>query len=366
MGRSMKDRVRSIYRHLDRKVDAIVIGNSTDPHLDATFYYATGIPSGLFESCAAFLYPDGGIDLLCSQLEREAASKSGLPITTFMTRRQLFKGLRKYLDGHRRIGINFEEITYNYATRLKKLAPRTRFVNVTEAIRAARLVKDEQEIALVRKACDIASGAFEDLVPKIRKGRRESDLAADLVYLMQKRGASGESFTTIVGSGPNGAEPHYTAGDRKLQKGDLVVFDWGARYRRYVSDITRTVVVGRASERQKKMHAIVAQAQKAAFAKMRKGAKGAAVDKTARDLIDKTEFKGKFIHSLGHSIGLAVHDGAGFAPASKVVCKPGMIFTNEPGVYISGYGGVRIEDDVLITAGGPKYLTTVDRGLVEV
>lgn len=366
MGRNMKDRVKSIYRHLDREVDVIVIANSTDPHLDATFYYATGIPSGLFESCAAFLHPDGGIDLLCSQLEQKAASKSGLPITTFMTRRQLFKGLRKYLDGHRRMGINFEEITHNYATRLKKLAPKASLVNVSEAVKAARLVKDENEQALVKKACEISSRAFEDLMPMIKRGKKEIDLAAELVYMMQKRGASTEGFTTIVGSGPNSAEPHYTAGERRLQKGDLVVFDFGARYKRYVADITRTVVVGKATEKQKRMHSVVARAQKAAFAKMRKGVKGAAVDKAARNLIDKTEFKGKFIHSLGHSIGLAVHDGPGFGPASKVVCKPGMIFTDEPGVYISGYGGVRIEDDVLITSGAPKYLTSITRELIEV
>jgi Xaa-Pro dipeptidase len=365
-GEPMKNRVKQIYRNLDRNVDVVVIANSTDPHIDATFYYATGITTGLFEGCAAFLHPDGHVDLLASQLEEETAKKAGLPITAFMTKRQLMRGLRKHLEGHRRIGLNFEEITHNYYDRLRKLAPKARFINVSEAVRAARSVKDEHEQELIEKACKIASDAFEDLIPRIKKGKREDELAAELVYLMQKHGAGGASFETIVASGPNGAEPHYTAGTKRLQKGELVVFDFGAKYHKYVSDITRTVVVGRASERQKRMHSVVERAQKAALAKMRKGVKGAAVDKAARDLIEKTEFKGRFIHSLGHSIGLAVHDGAGLGPASKVVLKPGMIFTNEPGVYISGYGGVRIEDNVLITSGKPRTLTTATRELIEV
>jgi len=362
----MKNRVRQIYRNLDKNVDVIVLANSTDPHIDATFYYATGITTGLFEGCAAFLHPDGHTELLSSQLEEETARRAGLPVSTFMTKRQLMRGLRKHLDGHRQIGLNFEEITHHYYDRLRKLAPRAKFINVSEAVRAARSVKDEQEQELIRKACKIASDAFEDLIPSIRRGKREDELAADLVYLMQKHGAGGASFETIVASGPNGAEPHYTAGPKKLQKGELVVFDFGAKYHKYVSDITRTVVVGKASERQKRMYSVVGRAQKAALAKMRKGVKGAAVDRAARTLIDKTEFKGRFVHSLGHSIGLAVHDGAGVGPASKVVLKPGMIFTNEPGVYLSGYGGVRIEDDVLITAGKPKILTTATRELIEV
>ena len=362
----MKNRVRQIYRNLKKDVDVIVIANSTEPHIDATFYYATGITVGLFEGCAAFLHPDGGINLLSSQLEEETAKKTGLPVTAFMTRRQLLRGLRRHLHGHRRIGINFEEITHNYYERLRKISPKARFVNVSDAIREARLVKDEQEQELIGKACRIASDAFEDLVPMIKRGRREDELAAELVYLMQKRGAGGASFETIVASGPNSAEPHYTAGPKKLQKGELVVFDFGAKYRKYVSDITRTVVVGKASEKQGRMHEVVAKAQRDALAKMHKGVKGVAVDKAARDYIDSTEFKGRFVHSLGHSIGLAVHDGAGLGPASKVLLKPGMIFTNEPGVYLSGYGGVRIEDDVLITAGKPRTLTTAPRELIEV
>jgi len=134
----------------------------------------------------------------------------------------------------------------------------------------------------------------------------------------------------------------------------------------YHSDVTRTVVVGRASAEQKRMHGVVRRAQAAALATMRAGAKGRAVDAAARALIDATEYRGRFIHGLGHSIGLATHDGAGLNAVSDVVLRPGMVFTNEPGVYVSGSGGVRIEDDVLIARAGPKVLSTAPRDLIAV
>src|SRR6266568_2547322 len=192
------------------------------------------------------------------------------------------------------------------------------------------------------------------------KGHRKIGInAAELTH------ATFERLRTIVGSGPNGAEPHYTAGPRKIQGGDMIVIDFGAMYRMYCSDITRTVVVGKASEEQKLMHDTVARAQAAAFTRMKPGARGKSVDAAARALIDGTKYKGRFIHGLGHSIGLAVHDGAGLHPASEVILKPNMVFTDEPGVYVPGFGGVRIEDDVLVTRQGPKYLSTTARELLE-
>jgi Xaa-Pro dipeptidase len=229
----------------------------------------------------------------------------------------------------------------------------------------ARLVKDAQEIDLIQRACDIASRAFEDTLPFIRSGVTEAEVASELVYRMQKNGATAASFRTIVGSGPNGAEPHYTAGPRKLERGDMIVIDFGAQYRMYCSDITRTVVVGKASAEQRRMHETVARAQAAALAKMRSGARGKSVDAAARSLIDRTKYKGRFIHGLGHSIGLAVHDGGALNASSDIVLRPNMVFTDEPGVYVPGYGGVRIEDDVLITKGAPRYLSTAPRELLE-
>ncbi len=362
----MRARVRKIFRNIGDHVDLVVFMNSVDPHIDLSFFYATGLTDGLFEGCASFLHPDGSVEVLTSALEEQAAKKSGLPLHVFRHREEPSRILRKLLEGHRRIGINAAELTHGAFTRLRKYAPKSaKFVDVSEAVTAARLVKDDEEVALIQKACDIASKSFEQTLPSIRPGIRESEIAAQLVYRMQENGASGPSFRTIVGSGPNGAEPHYTAGPRKIRKGDLIVIDFGSLYHMYCSDVTRTVVVGKSSDEQRSMYRTVARAQKAALAKMRPGVKGKAVDAAARSLIDSTKYKGRFIHGLGHSVGLAVHDGGGFHTTSELVLKANMVMTDEPGVYIPGFGGVRIEDDVLVTPKGARYMSTAPRELLE-
>jgi len=359
----VSSRVKRIYSHVKEGVDLIVFANSTDPHVDMSFMYATGLLDGLFEGCAAFCYPDGSAEIATSALEEEAAKRSALPLHRFFTRKERDGVYRTLLKGHRRIGLNFAEITHKAAEEIRKFAPKAKFVDVSQAV--MRLVKEPKEIALLRKAARVASQALGDTLPNIRAGRTESEVAADLVYAMQRRGATGPSFRTIVGSGPNSAEPHYTAGPRKIRKGDLIVIDFGARCDLYCSDVTRTVIVGRPTARQRRMHDVVRRAQAEALKRMRPGTKAKAVDTAARSLIDATEFKGRFIHGLGHSIGLAVHDGGGLNQASDLVLRKDMVFTNEPGVYVPGFGGVRIEDDVLITASGPQLLSAAPRGLIE-
>ena len=363
----MRERVKRIFRNVGDHVDLIVLMNSVEPHIDMSFFYATGLTDGLFEGCAAWLHPDGSAELMSSALEEQAAKKSGLPLRIFRHREEPAKLMREFLRGHRRIGINASELTFGAYGRLRKYAPKNaRFLDVSEAVGRARLVKDREEIANIQRACDIASTAFEETLPLVRPGVTEAAVASELVYRMQKNGATGPSFRTIVGSGPNGAEPHYTAGPRKIERGDLIVIDFGALYRMYCSDVTRTVVVGRPTEAQRSMFDTVARAQKAALAKMKPGTKGKAVDAAARSLIDATEYKGRFIHGLGHSVGLAVHDGGGLYTTSELVLRSNMVMTDEPGVYLPGFGGVRIEDTVLITPKGGRYMSSAPRELVEV
>lgn len=363
----MRARVKRIFKNADDHPDLIVLMNSTEPHIDMSFFYATGLTDGLFEGCAAWLHPDGGAEITTSALEEQAAKKSGLPLHIFHNRAEPTRLMRKLLAGHRRIGVNASELTFEAYTRLRKLAPKSaRFIDVSEAVTAARLVKDPREIEYIQKACDIASKSFEETLSFIRPGVVEAEVASELVYRMQKNGASGASFRTIVGSGPNGAEPHYTAGPRKIKKGDLIVIDFGSLYHMYCSDVTRTVVVGRPSEEQRSMFDTVARAQTAALAKMKPGTKGNAVDAAARSLIDATKYKGLFIHGLGHSVGLAVHDGGGLHVTSDLVLKSNMVMTDEPGVYVPGFGGVRIEDTVLVTPKGGRYMSTAPRNLIEV
>ena len=361
----MKTRVRRIFSHFHDGVDLVVFMNSVDPHIDLSFMYAAGLTDGLFEGCAVFCHPDGSADLLTSALEEETAKESGLPLTVYRTKAEREAAYRKLLRGHRKIGINFAEITHRAAEELRGYAPKATFVDASDAAMRARLVKDREEIAALRKAAQIASRALEDTLSSIRPGRKESEVAADLVYAMQERGASGASFRTIVGSGPNSAEPHYTAGPRRIRKGDLIVIDFGARYEHYCSDVTRTVVVGKATPKQRDIYETVRRAQSESMKRMRPGVKAKAVDGIARSLIDASPYKGRFIHGLGHSVGLAVHDGGGMNQASDLVLRANMVFTNEPGIYLPGFGGVRIEDDVLITTNGPKLLSTVTRDLIE-
>ena len=363
----MRERVKRIFKNVGDHVDLIVLMNSVEPHIDMSFFYATGLTDGLFEGCAAWLHPDGSAEVMSSALEEQAAMKSGLPLHIFRHREEPAKLMRKLLKGHRRIGVNASELTFEAYSRLRKFAPReAKFTDVSQAVSRARLVKDRKEIENIQKACDIASKSFEETLPLVRPGVQEAEVASELVYRMQKNGATGPSFRTIVGSGPNSAEPHYTAGPRKIQKGDLIVIDFGSLYRMYCSDVTRTLVVGPPTEEQRSMFDTVARAQKAALAKMRAGTRGKAVDAAARSLIDATKYKGRFIHGLGHSVGLAVHDGGGLYTTSELVLKSNMVMTDEPGVYIPGFGGVRIEDTVLITPKGGRYMSTAPRDLIEV
>ncbi len=350
----MRARIRRIFENTKKPVDRIALVNATEPHLDLSFFYATGLKTGLFEGSAAILRPPSSLEVIVPQLEEDIAVAAGLRVRAYRTRDQFRALLVRRLKGVRRLGINGEELTYQSYRELKAAARGARLVDVGEALRAARVVKDPQELQLMRRAADIASRAFEDTLEVIRPGRREYEVAADLNHAMQQRGASGPSFTTIVASGPNSALPHHTAGERRLRRGDFVVIDFGASYRRYASDVTRTVVVGRATAKHREIYGVVARAQEEARAAVREGAKGSDVDRIARDIIDSTRYKGRFIHGLGHSLGLAVHDaGGGLGPTSRLVLRRGMVMTVEPGIYLPRFGGVRIEDDVVVRGRGP-------------
>jgi Xaa-Pro dipeptidase len=180
---------------------------------------------------------------------------------------------------------------------------------------------------------------------------------------MQRLGASGPSFTTNASFGPNAAEPHHSPGSERLRKGDFALFDFGALFNRYGSDITRTFFYHRATSRQKEMYEVVKEAQQAGFDAIRAGAISKDVDAAARAVIDGSSFKDLFIHSLGHGIGLSVHDGGRLASGSDLVLEENMVLTVEPGVYVRGEGGVRIEDDIRVTKDGYELLTFTPKDL---
>lgn len=356
----MKSRIKKIFEWTEEELDAIVVLNSIKPHVDKTFFYVTGLHRGEFENCALVMYPDHTAEMCVSKLESDSASKSDVPVEVMENRGELEEWLEEKLHDQEKIGVNASELTYKGFQKISDVTE-AETIDVSNAIIEARNRKDEKEIEILDRAGDIASRVAEEITEYIELGMKEYEVAAELSYRMRVRGATGDAFETISASGPNSAEPHYTSGERKLQKGDLLVLDFGALYKRYRSDITRTYILGEATDRQKKMYRTVLEAQRAALDTIEPGVEGAEVHKTAKEVIDSTEFEGKFIHGLGHSIGLSTHDGSGLSPNVEVSLEPGMVFTVEPGIYISDFGGIRIEDDIVVTKDGFDFLTDADK-----
>ena len=228
-----------------------------------------------------------------------------------------------------------------------------------------REIKDEEEIALIKAACKIADDAFADVLHFIRPGLSEKEVACHLEDFMRKNGSERPAFSTIVASGKRGSLPHGEASDKIIEVGDFVTMDFGAVYKGYSSDMTRTICVGKADDRQKEIYAAVLKAQLTGLAALKKNASGVEVDKAARDTLGEL---GKYFgHSLGHSVGLEIHENPRLSPKSKCAHLPvGAVITVEPGVYIPGWGGIRIEDTALVTEGASERLTLSPKELIEV
>lgn len=220
-----------------------------------------------------------------------------------------------------------------------------------------RAVKEGEEVELLRKSCRIAARAFGLIKPRIKTGRTELSVYRELEDIMQGMGASGVSFSLIVGFGPNSALPHHETSERRLKSSEAVLLDYGCVYGGYCSDITRTYFHGRPTDEFKKVHSIVAASQKAGLAAVKPGAKTRAVDAACRDHIAAAGYGQYFIHGTGHGVGLEIHEAPTLNTKSDETLRPGMAVTVEPGIYLHGRFGVRIEDSVLVTRTGCEILT---------
>lgn len=227
-----------------------------------------------------------------------------------------------------------------------------------------RVVKDRDETSKIGQAIQIAERAWEQVQPLIRPETSEAEIAIELECRMRRLGAQGTSFEIIVASGPRGALPHGVASGRTIKVGDLVTVDFGCRIDGYCSDLTRTVCAGQPSERMRHVYQVVLEAQMAACRAVRPGMTARELDAVARDLISSAGYGDYFGHGLGHGVGLEVHEAPRLAPSSEEVLAPGMIVTVEPGVYLPGVGGVRIEDMVLITESGGEVITNLPKDLL--
>lgn len=230
-----------------------------------------------------------------------------------------------------------------------------------------RQIKSEEEIKKIKIAADIADRAFELLLSYVKHGKTEKEIQIYLDYKMLEMGAEKQSFPTIVGSGPNGALPHAVPSDRKLRQGDFVVIDFGAVYQGYCSDETRTIAIGKTDAKQKEIYSVVLDAQLAALAALKKGVKNREIDLIARNIIQKAGYGSRFGHGLGHSLGLEVHENPRFSSsAEETFMEENMVMTIEPGIYLPGWGGVRIEDLVVVRPDGCEIISKTTKDLIEI
>lgn len=269
--------------------------------------------------------------------------------------------------GLTRLAFESEHVSVADLESLRAAAPGLELVGLRGAVEQLRLVKDEGEIEAMSRAVACSDAAFNKVLESgvLRPGVREFEVAAELEHHMRLGGASRPAFDTIVASGPRSSLPHGRASDRKLEDGDLVTMDFGAVVDGYCSDITRTVVIGSAGPEQRRVYELVLRAQLTALEAVAPGADGRAVDEAARAIIRDEGFGDNFGHGLGHGVGIAVHEGPRLSPLSDSVLKPGMVSSVEPGVYLPGWGGVRIEDLVVVTASGCLVLTRSPKQLIE-
>lgn len=281
-------------------------------------------------------------------------------LISFLTEIDLFKSKRL------KAGFEARHLTFNQYEKLRSLLPGALWVPTEDIVEWMRAIKEPQEIKNIKTAAKIGARVFQDILPLVRPGVRELDISAEIEYRSRKNGGSGSAFEPIVASGIRSAMPHARASTKRLKRGEFITFDFGTSYEGYVCDITRTVILGKATSRQKKIYNLVLKAQIRAIKKARSGMKGTELDRIARQVIGRAGYKDYFGHGLGHGIGLVVHEYPGVGSRSLEVLKPGMVLTIEPGIYLPGWGGVRIEDDVVITQNGCKVLTQIDKELLEV
>jgi Xaa-Pro aminopeptidase len=341
-----------------RDVDCLVVTHAPN------WYYLTGFTG---ESGALVITGSGTTLLTDGRFTVQAKDEtSGIKIE--LQKGALYSGLGELLRkaGVRRFGFDPGQLTVSQWNAVRKAAgTKCRAIETSGLVEELRRRKDAGELALMRKAAILAGQVLEGALKLVKPGVRESEIGAEIEYQMRKRGASGASFETIVASGRRGALPHARPTSKRLRKNELVVLDLGVILGHYCSDMTRTVYLGRAPKRIREWYGAVQEAQAAGVAAVKAGITCEQVDAATRGVLTKSGLEKFFVHSTGHGLGLEVHEEPRIARGQAVRLEAGNVITIEPGVYVEGVGGIRIEDDVVVRAGGPEVLTRVRRDLIE-
>lgn len=351
----IKDRLKRLFR--EARVDCVLILNTT--HVDPAFTYFSGVKSGVFEGSALILKPRS-LSLVTGSLEYDIARrqlKSGAILAR--DKKDFWKKVNRELEG--KVGVNQSFLPVNLFSTMKKYCRRS-FYDVSSSLELLRMIKDKDELDAISDSCSIVSRAAR-LIPEIHfEGKSELQVKAEIDFLCTSLGSSRIPFSQVA-FGANSAFPHHNSSASRIRAGDFVLCDFGAVFDNYNSDITRTFIYKRASPKQRQMYEAVQYAQSLALDMVEPGVSASLLHRTVDDYLSIAGFKGRFIHSLGHMLGLEVHEGKGLARDSSFTLEEGMVFTVEPGVYLPTIGGVRIEDDIVVTKNGCKLLTDASKEL---
>lgn len=357
-------RIREARKLLKEKgLDAVFIASS------ANICYLSG-----FVGRDSYFYLSAGKQVILTDsrytLQAEEEGK-GCQVRTICNERGYGVLLKELLEEDRVEQLGFEDgiMTWQMVKKLQdeteKGEEKISWTPLGDALSLLRSVKEEEELKRLARAERIGDEAFSYILTQIKPGVTELEIAAKLEYFMKSHGAEDKSFDTIVASGYHSAMPHAVPTEKVLEKGDFITLDFGCKYQGYCSDMTRTVVLGKASEKQKEVYQIVLEAQKTALGSLRAGMTGMEGDRLARGVIERAGYGEYFGHGLGHSVGLEIHESPRLSQKDETVLKAGMIETVEPGIYIPDFGGVRIEDMVVIMEDGVRNLTSSPKELIE-
>ncbi len=345
---------RSIMKDYER-VQAVLEGNKIDAMLVSDGFNMRYI-SG-FTGATGFLFISKNSKKLFTDSRYTVAAQTQAPDFEVI----IVDGTRNYAalinnaieaDNVQRLGFEANNFTYAHYESFKKALKVKDLVPVGNDLSLLRVKKTEEEVANLRQAEHIGDIAFNEILGYLKPGVTELEIAAKIEYIMKCNGAEKLSFETIVAAGVNGSKPHAEPGNYKIQSGDLVTMDFGCVYNGYCSDMTRTVCVGKANAKQREIYDIVLKAQTAVIENLKPGMMGKEYDKIARDIITEAGYGQYFGHGLGHSVGLEIHEDPRFSVAEERLIEAGTIITVEPGIYIPDFGGVRIEDMLVLTEDG--------------
>ncbi|WP_027410169.1 M24 family metallopeptidase [Anoxybacteroides tepidamans] len=362
----MNQRLQAFQQWLQEQHISFAIITST-PNV----FYLSGFYSDPHERLLALVvFPNEEPILVCPQMEAGQAKRSGWHysligysdienpwelISEHVTKRQ---------PAADRIAVEKTHLSLERYEQLCTYFSARSTINAEEKLRELRMMKDEQEVSILRQAAALADLGVEVGVKAIAEGKTELEIIAAIEYELKKQGVREMSFATMVLTGQKTADPHGTPGLAAIQKGDFVLFDLGVVLDGYCSDITRTVVFGKPSDEQKRIYETVLKAQLAAIAASKPGAAAGTVDQAARQIIEQAGYGSYFTHRVGHGLGIEIHEYPSMNATNAMALEQGMVFTIEPGIYVPSIGGVRIEDDVLITNDGVEILTSYPKELI--